>query len=484
MTLTFLKLTSINSRIILGAIAVVSGFMLLTGFTLSKTFYDSAYSALEDRLTGQVYLMMADREIIPSAQQISSDDVSGVSGFSTLQLSGSSLYSQLSGYITHADGTILWQSGADIESMIPPMLPLSVGKKEHGKKIFQKYHVDNRPYIGLSIAIFWDLKNSKLPLIYHISDDLTHLNEKVSNYQYSLWTNLLLMSLILFITLFLILRWGLKPLREVEQEIKAVEQGKQEQLEKNYPDEITPLTHNINQLIQYERQQQLRYRNALADLAHSLKTPLAIIRGESFTSGLLPKGAPKDAPKKAPDDSSEQAEAYFKTINDAVERMNSIIEYQLQRAGSNSPSPHIQYLQISPVVQTLLSSMKKIYRDKSIDFELSMEQDIQFKIDEGDFMEILGNLLDNACKWCKKQINLTISLYETDLHILLSDDGPGIASEMISEITKRGVRADEFTPGHGVGLAIVQDIVSIYNGKINFTTAQTGGLTVNIHFQV
>ena len=124
MTLTFLKLTSINSRIILGAIAVVSGFMLLTGFTLSKTFYDSAYSALEDRLTGQVYLMMADREIIPSAQQISSDDVSGVSGFSTLQLSGSSLYSQLSGYITHADGTILWQSGADIESMIPPMLPL------------------------------------------------------------------------------------------------------------------------------------------------------------------------------------------------------------------------------------------------------------------------------------------------------------------------------------------------------------------------
>ena len=99
MTLTFLKLTSINSRIILGAIAVVSGFMLLTGFTLSKTFYDSAYSALEDRLTGQVYLMMADREIIPSAQQISSDDVSGVSGFSTLQLSGSSLYSQLSGYI-------------------------------------------------------------------------------------------------------------------------------------------------------------------------------------------------------------------------------------------------------------------------------------------------------------------------------------------------------------------------------------------------
>lgn len=481
MTIPFFKLTSINSRIILGAIAVVSSFMLLTGFTLSKTFYDSAYSALEERLTGQVYLMMADREIIPSAQHISSDDGSGISGFSTLQLSGSSVssssvYSQLSGFITHADGTILWQSGADIEAMRPPVLPLNIGKEAHGKKIFQKYHVDNIPYIGLSIVIFWDLKNAELPLIYHISDDLTHLNNKVSNYQYSLWSNLLLMSLILFITLFLILRWGLKPLREVEQEIKAVEQGKQEQLENNYPDEITPLTHNINQLIQYERQQQLRYRNALADLAHSLKTPLAIIRGQSFTSRL----SLEEASEKPP----EHAEAYFETINDAVERMNSIIEYQLQRAGSNSPSPHIQYLPISPVVDTLLSSMKKIYRDKSIDFELSMEQNIQFKIDEGDFMEILGNLLDNACKWCQKQIKLTIALNETDLHILISDDGPGIASEMINEITKRGVRADEFTPGHGVGLAIVQDIVSIYNGNINFTTAPTGGLAVTIHFQV
>lgn len=99
-------------------------------------------------------------------------------------------------------------------------------------------------------------------------------------------------------------------------------------------------------------------------------------------------------------------------------------------------------------------------------------------------MEILGNLLDNACKWCQKQIKLTIALNETDLHILISDDGPGIASEMINEITKRGVRADEFTPGHGVGLAIVQDIVSIYNGNINFTTAPTGGLAVTIHFQV
>ncbi len=463
----FFKLSSINSRIIFGAIIIVSGFMILTGITLSKTFYNSAYSALEDRLTGQIYLLMADRQIIPLQQQLSPDTFSSKQPM--LQLPGS-VYSQLSGFITHADGTILWQSSAGIENKLPPFKPLNQGKKEHGKKIFQTFYVDGHPFIGLSIAIFWDLKNSQVPLIYHISDDLSHLNNQISDYQYSLWSNLLLMSLILFIALFLILRWGLKPLRDVEQEIKAVEQGEQEQLENSYPDEITPLTHNINQLIQFERQQQLRYRNALSDLAHSLKTPLAIIKGLSFN-------AEHNMAKKC-----EQGVIFYTSLNDAVERMNAIIEYQLQRAASNSPSPHIQYLLLGPVVHTLLDSMKKIYRDKAIDFHINIDQDIKYKIDEGDFMEILGNLLDNACKWCQKQIHLSITLNDARLKLFISDDGPGIAYEMLSEITKRGVRADEFTPGHGVGLAIVQDIVSAYNGHIEFSSELNGGLAVNVSF--
>ncbi|MCW8931096.1 MAG: ATP-binding protein [Gammaproteobacteria bacterium] len=475
MIFSFFKLTSINSRLVIGIIAVVSSFMVLTGITLSKTFYNSAYSALQERLTSQVYLIMADREILPSFQEVNLQ-VSPIEpspfNLAIQKTSNNSVYSQLSGYITQADGTILWQSDSNIESTIPPKILLNNGKDVHGKKFFQEYTVNGKPYIGLSIAIFWDLKNPKFPLIYHISDDLTHLNEKISDYQLSLWTNLLLMSAILFITLSLILRWGLKPLREVEQEIKAVEQGEQELLNKSYPDEITLLTQNINQLIHYERHQQQRYRNALGDLAHSLKTPLAIVRGHNFT------------PKVTGAQSIKELETNYISINDAVDRMNSIIEYQLQRAISNNPSPHIQYLQLPPIVNMLLDSMKKIYREKDINFHLNMSNDIQFKIDEGDFMEVLGNLLDNACKWCKKDIFLKLSHHDSGLQIQISDDGPGIASEMINDITKRGVRADEFTPGHGVGLAIVQDIVSVYNGQIEFTSTPTGGLNVNIHFKL
>ncbi len=458
-----IKFTSINSRIILGAVIIVGSFMLLTGLTLSKTFYNSAYSSLEDRMTGQVYLLMADRDITEPI-------LSGSHATDHLkrQLANRSVYSQLSGYITQADGTVLWLSDPDIETTLPPALALKNGKKEHGRKIFQKYKVNGIPYIGLSIPIFWDFKNPRFPLIYHISDNLTLLNNKISDYQYSLWSNLLLMSIILFISLYLILRWGLKPLREVEQEIKAVEQGEQEQLEKQYPDEIAPLTENINQLIQYERQQQLRYQNALADLAHSLKTPLAIIKGQNSNTEY----------------SHSLDQETIKNINNAVDRMNSIIEYQLQRASSNTPSPHIQYLKLEPVTQILLDSMKKIYRDKAIDYHICIEQNLQFKIDEGDFMEILGNLLDNACKWCQQQVSLNVFLQNKHLHIMISDDGPGIASEMLSDITKRGVRIDELTPGHGVGLAIVKDIVNVYSGIINFNSTATGSLEVSIIFPI
>ena len=207
-------------------------------------------------------------------------------------------------------------------------------------------------------------------------------------------------------------------------------------------------------------------------MAHSLKTPLAIIKGQNSIT---------ENPQES---HSNQTSLNYKTINDAVDRMNSIIEYQLQRAGSNNPSPHIQYLNLSPIVHMLLESMKKIYRDKNIHFDLQMDSSLQFKIDEGDFMEILGNLLDNACKWCDKEISLRLTQHNEQFEIFVSDDGPGIASDMISEITKRGVRADEFTPGHGVGLAIVQDITSTYNGTIQFLKSKSDGLEIRIVFTV
>jgi two-component system sensor histidine kinase PhoQ len=445
------SLSSINSRIIIGAIIVVSCFMSLTGLTLNKTFYNSAYSALEERLTAQIYLLMAERKLTPIALASKQNTLSVDVLHST--------YSSLSGFITQSDGKVLWQSTTSNPKLIPPTQTLA-----HGKKIFQTFQVDTIEYIGLSIAICWDISNCKFPLIYHITDDLTDLNQVVASYRKDLWFNLVLMSVIFLATLVIILRWGLKPLRDVEDEIKSVEQGRQDQIRKNYPDEIQPLTENINQLIRYERKQQERYQNALADLAHSLKTPLAILNGQPFDT--------------------ENPEQYLKTVETNVSRMNDIVQYQLQRASTANPSPHIQLLKLGPVIQSILNSMEKIYQEKQINFQTQVQDDLEYKIDEGDLMEILGNLMDNACKWCNSQINLLVKGDSKKLIINVEDDGPGIDNETMKQITSRGYRADQLTPGHGVGLAIVKDIVQAHNGNIQFSHANIGGLSVHIDFQL
>ena len=442
---------SINSRIIIGAITLVGCFMLLTAYSLGKTFQKSTYATLEERLTGQIYLLMADRELnkanLQEFPQALSVDI--------IQI----MDAKLSAFITQADGNILWQSKKNEAHFTP-----SVIKLEHGEKQFKYYEKNGIAYVSLSIVIFWDFENKQFPLIYHINDDLTHINQQINTYKNELWMQVILMSIILLLSLFMILRWGLKPLRDVEEEIKAVEQGKQDLLENIYPKELTPLTQNINQLIQFERQQQLRYRNALGDLAHSLKTPLAIVKNQSFDT--------------------HNPQNYLDDINNTIQKMNSIIEYQLQRASTATPSSHIQYLKLFPVSRSLINSMKKIYHNKSIDFAVDISEDLQFRIDEGDFMELLGNLLDNASKWCNSKVSLSITNSDQQLSINISDDGPGIKDEVINEISHRGFRADQITPGHGIGLSIVKDIVDSYKGIIDFSSHGQGGLDIHIQFNL
>jgi two-component system sensor histidine kinase PhoQ len=442
---------SINRRILLGAILVVFIFVLLTGFALNKAFYNNAMASLEEKLTGQVYLLMADSVITGTGAL-----------FLPGNLSKNSLNRQISninGYITQADGQLLWRSNPDARLSIPPLRTT-----EHGKKIIQQYSIDNHIYMGVSIAINWTQKIDGNTVVYHVSDDLTDFNHKINNYRQSIWTLLGLMSFVLIISLMLMLRWGLGPLRKVAKEVEAIEQGEQEMIQQQYPAEIRPLTHNINQLIFHERAQQLRYHNALGDLAHSLKTPLSIIKAQT-----LDPDRPQD---------------YQKTVYEAVNRMDQIVEYQLQRAATSTPSQHLKTVSLHPLVMSVINSMKKIYQDKQIHFSIDMDRRVKLKIDEGDFVEIAGNLIDNACKWCESQVQISMRQEPEKLHLNVTDDGPGIADDMIDEIMYRGVRADQLVPGHGVGLAIVRDIITAYGAVIHIGYAKPKGTIVLIEFNI
>jgi len=261
----------------------------------------------------------------------------------------------------------------------------------------------------------------------------------------------------------LVLRWGLKPLRSVSLEIAAIETGGQENLKGNYPSELKLLTDNINSLIHHEHKQQKRYRNGLADLAHSLKTPLAVLQGAV---------------------SSEEDEASRrKMIHEQIDRMDNIIQYQLRRAATAGSSPGMGLVVLRPIVDKIVNTVQKAYRTKRPEITIQVADDLAVRIDEGDLMELLGNLIDNAFKWCHNSIQLNASRWDNQITIEVKDDGPGIPPHEASRILERGVRADQSTPGHGIGLAIVRDIVQVYEGEMTIENNPTGGACITLHLK-
>jgi two-component system sensor histidine kinase PhoQ len=252
------------------------------------------------------------------------------------------------------------------------------------------------------------------------------------------------------------LLWTLKPLKVLANELEYIEQGKKKALEENYPLELQQVTSQLNTLLLTEQNQRKRYRNALADLAHSLKNPLAVMQSEASLS--------KDALSQ-------------------ISLINNIIEHQLKRAQSAGESSWHLGVAVKPTLDKLVASLNKVYQDKSLHFTIHAEQDTLFKGDEADLMEMLGNVLDNACKAAKFSVSVTVKTNNEKLIITVEDDGVGIESSQQQAILARGTRADTYHAGHGIGLAIVRDLVNSYQGQLSIgTSTSLGGAAFTITF--
>lgn len=432
---------SLRARVSLSAALVLTVFVALTALALERAFSDSARSAMRDRLFAQLYLVMAATEV----------DARGTLqmpprlGEPRLNLPGSGLYAQ----IGSADSSVLWHSPSALGQTLPALPPASAGEEQ-----FRRISVDGQDYFHAALAIEWETESETLPLLFSVIEDTSPFVAQMSRYRNNLWGLLGVMALLLLLTLTAALAWGLRPLRTVAREVHAIESGAQESLARNYPDELKRLTDNINTLLHHERAQQARYKNAMADLAHSLKTPLAVLRG------LGNEGE------------------HLQTVEEQVVRMDNIVQYQLQRAATAGRSALANPLPVAPIAERLLASLEKVYRDKKLNIHQSLEPDALFRGDEGDLMELLGNLLDNACKWAVAGVWLEAKKEGKTLRLSVEDDGPGIAPHHAEQVLARGVRLDEATPGHGIGLPMVRDIVEAYEGKLEIAHSPHGGARI------
>jgi two-component system sensor histidine kinase PhoQ len=435
---------SLNRRIILSATLVLVIFITLTAAALDRAFVGSTESALRDKLTSQLYALMAAAEVNDNGLMMPSSELDALLG-----LPSSGVYA----HITNQLGKILWQSSSVLGAKIPQPVVLKSGDKD-----FHKSSVDKVDYYTFAYGVNWASDNNDIALTFNITTDLQTFDKQISEYRTTLWGWLLAMAGLLLVSQAAILHWGLSPLRKVGVELNLIESGEQQQIEDNYPQEIEHLTSNINLLLQQERDQKTRYRNALGDLAHSLKTPLAVLQ-----SGLNNLSGKQD-------DSLQQQ----------ITRMNSIVEYQLQRAATAGSASIGKVVDVESVMNRMLESLQKVYRDKPVKLNVTVDDALVFKGDEGDLMELLGNLLDNAFKWANNRIDVIAELQGKKLSLRVMDDGPGIKPEHVDKLLQRGVRADQVTAGHGIGLSIVCNIVDAYKGNLTIKKATLGGCDVKV----
>jgi len=259
-------------------------------------------------------------------------------------------------------------------------------------------------------------------------------------------------GLLLLLSPTLRLQWGLAPLWRVAEEVARIEKGEQAQVEGKYPYEIEALTGNLNTLIKQERIRQTRYKEALSFLAHSLKTPLAVLRTSLDTE--VDETALRD------------------DVRNQVQRMNEIVSYQLSRGISTGHQLFAAPLEIEARAEGIVTSLEKVYADKRVLCEFELDPGARFHGDQGDLMELLGNLLENAFKWARQRVLLSAHSepsrpnHRPGLLLVVEDDGPGIPPDQVDRLLQRGVRGDERVQGHGIGLSIVQNIVRSYHGEL------------------
>lgn len=441
---------SLHKRLLLAASIALVAFLGVTGLILDIAFRDSARAALRDRLQTQVYALLAAAELRPATGELHIPD----------SLPEERLSRPVSGLYAAVFGKdFVWRSESVLGIELDWRRDL-----QPGVVVFEGPSMTNQgPVFRLAQGVGWETASGGVRnFTFNVIEDLTAYNAQVSQFRQTLWFWLGAAALLLLILQYFLLRWSLRPLRRISRELSAVESGKQDQLEGDYPVELEAFKNHLNGFLDAERERLARYRNTLADLAHSLKTPLAVIR-----SGLE---------SKASRDSGRQR------LLQQLKRMDDIVAWRLKKAARAGGRTLGVSTPIKPVAVQLARALEKVHHDRHIHFVCDIAQDARFPGEEGDLYELLGNLMDNAFKFAKSEVHVSARKASTGrgstISLTVEDDGAGINETELPELLRRGQRGDECVPGHGLGLSMVDDIVRSYGGVLYTERSTLGGARI------
>ena len=445
---------SLHSRLLLAASLVLAGFLGATGLALDKAFRVSAEAAMQDRLQSHIYALLAAADEDENGRMIPAQELPEP----RFSKPDSGLYA----IITRHDGQSLWYSG----SLTGRDMGVT-GQQQPGERSFSRLDRSGLQLYALAFGVAWeDYAGTESLYTFTVAEDTNVFQTQIDSFRSTLWRWLGGMAVVLLLAQGIILRWGLRPLRTVTADLQKIEKGRADRLDGHYPKELTGLTSSLNSLIEHSKAVQIRYRNSLDDLAHSLKTPLAILQSSDV-------------------DSRSDPDANHSLVREQVERMDAIISHQLQRAAVSGRTTLAKPVPVGRVMERLVRSLDKVYREKQVTVDLELEPSATFTGDEADLTEILGNLLENAYKYCNGAVRVRVSTaqHADGVEISIEDDGPGIAAEQVDTLLQRGKRMDESIPGQGIGLSMASEIIAVYGGQLTFSASPLGGTLLRVSFR-
>jgi len=430
---------SLAARAALATGFALAAFLGLTGLAQNKANYASELSAMHDRLHNYAIAYITGTDITRGGK-VTTPDSQPNPDFSR---PGSGLYAIIIGN----DG-FRWESSSalgrdfDFVRMLAP-----------GETAFEPVETRSGKLYVFSYGVSLDSTDKRsVPLTFAVAQTEDQFERQVATYRRTQFLWLAMLGMMLMLLQLFLLRWSLLPLRRVSSDLAHIERGSRDHLDGPYPMELTVLTRRLNAFIDSEREQRTRYRDTLADLAHSLKTPLAVVRSQMET-GADPRELRAD-------------------LLDQVRKMDEIVAYQLSRAATSGRRTIAAEEPIAGHAEDLVQSLEKVYAAKNVLCEFEIEDGASFPGEQGDLLELMGNLVENAFKWASHRVLLTARSVgkvrgRAGLELIVEDDGPGIADDKIEKVLQRGVRGDERVQGHGIGLSIVQDIVKAYQGELH-----------------
>jgi len=447
---------SLRARVLVTLSAVLLGCLALTLVGLDVVFRRTAEQAMRERLHTQVVALLSAAEL-RAQRSLELPERLPEARFAN---PGSGLYAR----ITDAQGTVLWRSPSALGLRIDYPGPLAPGERRFARVASS----DEGSVFAFSMGVEWELARGANPrFTVSVAEATGPYREQLAAFRRALLIWLGLALVLVVSAQAATLGWLMRPLRRVEREIREVESGTRSELGGSYPTELAGVTANLNALLRTERARLARYRTSLGNLAHSLKTPLAVMRNALAELDPQPRAVSE--------------------LGEQLARVDAIVRYQLHRAAMWGGDAILQGpVDVRRAAERVLGSLRKLHTERPLQTEVEVAKGTRFYGEEGDLLEVLGNLLDNAFKWARTRVRVEAAGHgegrRAGLELRVEDDGPGMPERVARDALQRGVRGDTSAPGHGLGLAVVRDVAELYQGSVRIERSRLGGACILVRF--